>query len=63
MSLPEDLKGKKTVDLKSFNYALKITIFVEYVKFGPISWKFDILSIIAKLKFVSKNTFAHMWQV
>ena len=31
----------------------------EYVKFGAISGKFDILSITAWLKFVSKNPFAH----
>ena len=32
----------------------------ENVKFGAISWKFDILSITAKLKLKFKNSFAHV---
>ena len=34
--------------------------FCEYVKFGAILWKIDILSITAQLKFKSKNPLAHM---
>ena len=33
----------------------------ENVKFGAISWKFDILSITASLKLKFKNSFAHVW--
>ena len=36
--------------LKSYDYTLKIYDYCEYVKFGAISWKFDILSITAQLK-------------
>ena len=35
------------IGLKSYNSTVKITIFVNNVKFGAISWKFDILSITA----------------
>ena len=38
------------------------SIFSKYVKFGAISWKFNILSIAALSNFESKNPFAHMWQ-
>ena len=34
---------------------LKKQDFCEYVKFGAISWKYDIFSITAWLKFASKN--------
>ena len=37
--------------------------FCEYVKFGAISWNFDILSITASLQLESKNPFAHMWHI
>ena len=37
--------------------------FCENVKFGAISWKIDILSITAYLKFESKNPFAHLWYI
>ena len=33
------------------------------MKFGAISWKFDILSITVQLKFEFKNYFAHMWHI
>ena len=35
----------------------------EYVEFEAISWKIDILSITAWLKFESKNSFAHVWHI
>ena len=35
----------------------------EYVESGAILWKFDIFSITAKLKFESKNSFAHVWHI
>ena len=38
-------------------------IFCEYVKFGAISWKSDILSLTAELKFKTKYPFAHMWHM
>ena len=44
--------------LKKSNNTLKIMIFCEYVKFGAVSWTTGILSI--KIKFESKNSFAHM---
>ena len=37
----------ESVGLKTSNYTLKDYDFCEYVKFGAISWKFDILSITA----------------
>ena len=37
----------ETVGQKKSNYTLKITIICEYVKFGAILWKIDILSITA----------------
>ena len=45
------------------NYMLKNYEFWDYVKFGVISWKFDILLTTASLKFESKNPFAHVWHV
>ena len=45
-------------------YTWKIIMFANnYVKFGAISWKIDILSITAWLKFESKSSFAHMWRM
>ena len=35
----------EAVGLKSSNYTFKNDDFCEYVKFGAISWKIDILSI------------------
>ena len=35
----------------------------KYVKFGEISWKFDILSVTASFKFESKNHFVHVWHI
>ena len=34
-----------------------------YVEFGAISWKFNILSITAKLKFQSKKSFAYVCDI
>ena len=52
------------VGLKSCKYSLKnIYDLCEYVEFGAISWKFDILSITAQLKFESKNSFAQVWHI
>ena len=53
----------EAVGLKSFNYTLKNYYFCENMKFGAISWIFDILSITVWLKFKSKNPFAHMWHI
>ena len=51
------------VCLKSYKYTFKNYDFCEYVEFGAISWKFDILSITAWLKFESINSFAHVWHI
>ena len=48
----------QAVGLSRSNHTLKITIFFENVKFGAISWKFDILSITASLKLEFKNPLA-----
>ena len=48
---------KEAVSLKSSNYTLKNNYFCEYIKLGAISWKFDILSKTAWLKFASKKSF------
>ena len=53
----------EVVGLKSSNYTFKNYDFCEYVKFGAISWKIDILSITALLKFESENPFAYMWHI
>ena len=37
----------EAVGLKNSNYTYKFYDFCEYVKFGAISWTFDILSITA----------------
>ena len=42
-----EIYGDEAVDLTSCKYTWKIKIFCENVKFGAISWKFDILSITA----------------
>ena len=42
---------------------LKTYDLCEYMEFGAISWKIDILSITASLKFESKNYFAHVWHI
>ena len=34
----------EAVGLKNCKYTWKIMMYVEYVEFGAISWKFDILS-------------------
>ena len=47
--------GLKKVQLNIKNYNI-------CVKFGAISWK-NWYSDILKLKFESKNTFAHMWRI
>ena len=49
----------EAVGLNNSNYTWKITI-SEYVKFGAISWKCDILSITARSKLKSKSPFAHV---
>ena len=53
----------KAFALKNYKLYLKNYDFCEYVKFGAISWKFDILSITAESKLESKNPFAHMWHI
>ena len=53
----------ETVGLKKSNNTFQITIFVSLWNFGAISWKFDILSMTAWLKFESKNPFAQMWPI
>ena len=59
MPLPWNLKGWsswfKNLQIYLKNYDLR-----ENVEFGVISWKFDILSVTASLKFESKNSFAHV---
>ena len=63
MPLPWSLPiGKKQLVYQS-PIMLKNNAFCEYVKFGVISWKFDILLITALLKFESKIPFAHVWHV
>ena len=49
MLLPE-IYMVEAVGLKNYNYTYKITFF-EYVKFGSISWKIDIMPITAYLFF------------
>ena len=46
MSLPWNLKGRSSWS-KKMQLCLKNYDLCEYVEFGAISWKFDILSIIA----------------
>ena len=46
MSLPEIYRDE-AVGLKKRQLYLKNDDFCEYVEFGAISWKFDILSITA----------------
>ena len=46
----------EAVGLKSCRYTWKIMIFCKNMKFGAISWKFDILSITASLKLNFKNS-------
>ena len=50
----------EAVGLKSCKYTWKNYDFCENVKFGAISWKFDILSIAA---YEFKNSFAHVWHI
>ena len=47
---------------KKFQLYFKNYDFNEYVKFGAISWKLDILSITASVKFDQKSS-AHMWHL
>ena len=47
----------------SFQLYFKNYDFSEYVKFGAISWKFDILLITASWKFESKDSFAHVTHI
>ena len=49
----------EAVGLSISNNIFKNHDFCEYVKFWAISWKFDILSITASLKFQSKNPFTY----
>ena len=53
----------EAVGLKSCKYTWKNYDLCEYVEFGVISWKIDILSITASLKFESENSFAHVWHI
>ena len=46
---------EETVGVKSCSYTFKINDFWEYVKFGVISWHFDILSITAFCFFTIKS--------
>ena len=59
MSLPWSLQGwsswSKKMQIYLKNYDLS-----EYVDFGAISWKSDILTKTASIKFESKNSFAHV---
>ena len=52
----------EAVGLKTSNYTFNHD-FCEYVKFGPISWKIDILLITALLKLKSKNPFETLWHM
>ena len=56
-----EFTGKKELILKVSMILEKNYNFCEYVKFGAISWKFDILSITTELE--SKSPFAHMWHI
>ena len=49
------ISSEEAVGLKKFQLYFENYDFHEYVKFGAISWKFDILSTTVKLKFESKN--------
>ena len=49
-----EIHREEAFGLKSSNYTFKNHDFCEYVKFGAISLKFNILSITAWLKFESK---------
>ena len=58
-----EIYREEAVGVKSYNYTLKITIFVNMWNLGQFLQKFDILSITAKLKFHSKNPFAYKWHI
>ena len=62
MSLPWNLWGRSSWSKKIQLY-LKNYDFCEYVTFGAISWKIDILQVTAWLKFKSKSSFAYMWHI
>ena len=51
------------VGLRNSNYTFKKYNFCEYVKFGAISRKIDILTITASLKFESENSFAQYTRI
>ena len=51
---------KEAVGSKKSNYTWKLTIFCEYVKFGAISGKIDILPITAEVMLKSENSFLHI---
>ena len=53
----------EAVGLKKLQLYFKKYNYREYVKFGIISWKTDILSITASSKFKAKNSFARMWHM
>ena len=59
MSCQEIYRGWSSWSKKLQIYLKKYDL-CEYVKFGATSWKIDILSITASLKFESKNSFAHV---
>ena len=62
ISLSWNLYGRSSFS-KKFQLCFKNYDFCEYVRFGAISWKFDILSITAQSKFESKNPFPHIWHM
>ena len=49
---------EEAVGVKNYDYIYQIMIYMS-VKFGTISWKIDILSIV-EIKIDSKNSFAQM---
>ena len=53
----------EAIGLKKLQIYLKNYDLCEYVEFGAISLKIDILSITAWLKFESKTSFTHVWQI
>ena len=53
----------EAVGLEKLQIYLKNYDLCEYVEFGAISWKFDILSITAQFKFESNNSFEFVWYI
>ena len=61
--LCHEIYRDEAVGLKKTQIYLKNYDFCEYVEFGAILWKFDILWITAALKFESENSFARVWHI